>query len=73
MLEEMKNCLREQLITANGQSTDTFMVKVTESTQERVESLKVIKDKSESLFKALHEAGAIKQVKTTRLNIKRLI
>jgi hypothetical protein len=56
----------------DGESSDDYAVKVTESTQERVESLKVIKDKSESLFKALHEAGAIKQVKTTRLNIRRI-
>jgi hypothetical protein len=73
LLKDMKECLRVQLMAADGQVTDSYSIKVTESTQERVESLKAIKDKSESLFKALHEAGCIKQVPITRLNIKRLI
>jgi hypothetical protein len=71
-LEEQKEALRLQLMALDGQEVDGFSIKVTESTQERIEALKAIKDKSPSLFQALHDAGCIKQVVSTRVNVKEI-
>lgn len=70
MLEELKESLRKQLIPLDGQSLDGYNVKVTTSISSRVESLKIIEDKSPSLFKALHEAGCVKKIEAQRLSIK---
>jgi predicted secreted protein len=67
--EEHLDQLRLQVMaTVDAEPSDR--VKVTVSTSERVESLKAIADKSPSLLKALHEIGAIKEVKQTRLTVK---
>jgi hypothetical protein len=54
----------------DGQSVDGYLIAVKESTSERIESLKAIKDKSPSLFQALHDAACIKQVVSTRVTVK---
>jgi hypothetical protein len=71
-LEAQKEELKLQILTAHhgGEESQGFQVRVSESTQDRVESLKAIEDKSPSLFKALHEAGCVKQVKAVRLTVK---
>ena len=69
-LEEAKDEMKVQLMTMDGLSGELYAITVSEYTQERLESLKAIKDKSQSLWSALHEAGCVKETKATRLNIK---
>lgn len=71
-LEAEKAELRVQLMACDGETSQHYQVKVTESKADRVESLKAIRDKSESLFKALHEAGCIKEVVSTRVTVKEI-
>lgn len=71
-LEEQKDELKVQLMALDGTETDAFRISVTEYTQDRLESLKAIRDKSQSLFDALHEAGCVKQIPVTRLNLKEI-
>jgi hypothetical protein len=68
-LESEKDGLRLHLM-ANGSLATAYTVTVKESTSERIESLRVIRDKSPSLFEALHQAGAIKEVVSTRITVK---
>jgi len=71
-LESKKDELKASLMTLDGEQGDLWKISVTEYKSDRVESLKAIKDKSPSLFKALHDAGSIKSITSTRLNIKSL-
>ncbi len=66
---DLRESLRDQLLE-NPASSLRYSVTVTESTSERIESLKAIKDKSVSLFNALHEAGCVKEVVSKRLTVK---
>ena len=43
---------------------------ISESTSERLEGIKAIADKSPSLLEALHAAGCVKTVTSTRLTVK---
>ena len=71
--EEAKDALRVQLMAeAPHNTSQAFTVKITESTSDRIESLKAIYDKSPSLHQALHDVGAIKQVVSTRVSVKAL-
>lgn len=69
-LTAKKDELKAQLMACDGESTEHYSVTVKESKSDRIESLKAIKDKSQSLFDALHSAGCVKQVTSTRLYIK---
>ena len=69
-LEDAKDELKVQLMALDGESGALYAVKVSEYTQDRLESLSAIKDKSQSLWNALHEAGCVKQITATRLNLK---
>lgn len=69
-LEDQKDLLKAQLMALDGQNVDGYAISIKESTSDRIESLKAIKDKSPSLFAALHDAGCVKQVLTTRLTVK---
>lgn len=69
-LNEKKDELKAQLMVCDGEHGERYSVSVKESTSDRIESLKAIKDKSQSLFDALHSAGCVKQVTSTRLYIK---
>lgn len=71
-LEEAKEALRLQLMALDGQEVDGYAISVKESKSDRIESLKAIKDKSPSLFQALHDAGCIKEVVSTRVNVKEI-
>lgn len=73
-LESEKELLRVQLmdLAASGVDVGPYEIKVLESTSDRLEGLTAIKDKSRSLFDALHEAGCVKQVTSTRLIVKPL-
>jgi hypothetical protein len=68
-LESEKDELRVQLMAVGSEAT-AYTVSVKESTSERIESLRAIRDKSPSLFEALHQAGAIKEVVSTRITVK---
>lgn len=69
--EEAKEALRVQVLAcAPTEASERFTVKITESKSDRIESLKAILDKSPSLHKALHEAGCVKEVVSTRLTVK---
>ena len=57
-------------LAASGIAPERYSIRVSESTSERIESLRVIRDKSPSLFEALHQAGAIKEVVSTRITVK---
>ena len=71
--EEAKDALRVELMAAAPHNTSArFVVKVSESTSERLEGMKHIADKSPSLLKALHEAGCVKTVTSTRLTVKEI-
>jgi len=71
--EEKKDELKLQIMSVyETVSSERYGVKVTKSVSDRVESLKAIEDKSPSLFKALHDAGCIKQVESVRLTVKPL-
>jgi len=71
--EEAKDALRVQLMAeAPHNTSQAFTVKITESISERVESLKAIRDKSQSLFDALHAAGCVREVAQTRVSVKAL-
>jgi len=69
-LTAKKDELKAQLMSCDGESSDSWSITVKESKSDRIESLKAIKDKSQSLFDALHSAGCVKQVTSTRLYIK---
>ena len=69
-LTEAKDELRVQLMACDGQSSNAFSVRVSEVTTDRLEGLKQIQSKSQSLYNALHEAGCVKQVVSTRLTVK---
>lgn len=71
-LEDEKDALRVQLMALDGISGEFFRIEVTEYVQERLESLRSIRDKSEALFLALHELGAVRETKATRVNIKEI-
>lgn len=71
-LEAKKQELKVQLMACDGESTESYRVNVKTVTQERLESLKAIKDKSRSLHKALYEAGCVREIEMTRLNVKEL-
>jgi len=71
--DEALETLRLQVMaTAPHNTTDKFKVVIAESTSERLEGLKAIKDKSPSLFKALQSAGCIKNTVSTRLTVEPL-
>ena len=69
-LEDEKDELRAILMACADAPPEGFTVRVSESTADRVESLKAIGDKSPSLLAALHAAGCIKAVVSTRLTVK---
>lgn len=71
-LETQKDELKTQLMAHDGQSGEKFKISVTEYTSDRIESLKAIRDKSQALFDMLHEAGCVKEVTATRLNLKEI-
>jgi hypothetical protein len=71
-LEDEKDELRAQLMAVVDTPPDGWMIRVTESVSDRVESLKAIRDKSQSLFDALHAAGCVKEVVSTRLTVKEI-
>lgn len=71
--DEAKEELRLQVMALAGSETSSkYIVKVSESTSERLEGLKAIADKSPSLLAALHSAGCVKTVTSTRLTVKPL-
>lgn len=69
-LEAENEEVRLQLMACDGEESEHYSVRVVESKSDRLESLKAIKDKSRSLFNALHECGAVKEVVSTRLIVK---
>jgi hypothetical protein len=71
-LEELKDELKIQLMALDGQEVDGYTISVKESKSDRIESLKAIKDKSPSLFQALHDAGCVKEIISTRVNVKEI-
>jgi hypothetical protein len=68
-LEERKEELRAVLMSIAETPPPGYLIRVTESRSDRLESLKAIRDKSQSLFDALHAAGAVKEVVSTRLTV----
>lgn len=72
VLESKKDELRVQVmgLAASGIEPERYSIRVSESKSDRIESLRVIRDKSPSLFEALHQAGAIKEVVSTRITVK---
>jgi hypothetical protein len=71
-LESEKELLRLQLIgiAVSGLDVGPYVINVSESTSDRLEGLNAIKDKSRSLYDALHTAGCVKSVVSTRLTVK---
>lgn len=69
-LQAAKDELKVQLMACDGEESERYTVSVSTVKQERIEGLKAIKDKSRSLFNALHEAGCIREVESTRLSVK---
>ena len=68
-LEAEKEELRAVLMSIADTPPPGYLIRVVESRSDRLESLKAIRDKSQSLFDALHAAGAVKEVVSTRLTV----
>lgn len=69
--EEAKEELRVLILAeAPHNQSERFKVAISESTSERLEGIKAIADKSPSLLEALHAAGCVKTVTSTRLTVK---
>jgi uncharacterized protein YggE len=60
------------MAAAPHNTSERYRVSVSESTSERLEGMKAIADKSPSLLQALHAAGCVKTVTSTRLTVKPL-
>lgn len=69
-LEEEKELLRIQLMAIVDTPPEGYTITVVNTSTDRLEGLKAIRDKSESLWKALHEVGAVKKVESTRVTVK---
>ena len=71
--DEALEALRAQIMAeAPHSASERFQVRIVESTSERIESLKAIRDKSPKLIEALRSVGAIKTVVSTRLTVQAL-
>ena len=68
-LEAEKEALRDELMELVDAPPAGYSIKMVESSADRLEGLKAIQDRSQSLFDALHMAGCIKQVISKRLTV----
>jgi len=68
-LEAEKETLRDELMELVDAPPDGYSIKLVESSSDRLEGLKAIQDRSQSLFDALHMAGCIKKTISKRLTV----
>jgi len=68
-LEAEKEALRDELIALVDSPPAGYSIKLVESSADRLEGLKAIQDRSQSLFDALYASGCVKKTISKRLTI----